>query len=118
MAAKKNFRSLPYEELIAFTSTLSTQDPDKFTTDDYADIAVWINSDGCTMVPDIYLVACIEHDFYYTTARDFYGELISRAEADRRFRVRIQQMSKFKKFSPYSYVAFIFVAAFGWAFWD
>ena len=117
MTAKKNFRSLPYEELIAFTSTLSTQDPDNFTADDYADIAVWIASDGCTMVPDLYLVACIEHDFYYATARDFYGNLISRAEADKRLRKRIQKMSRLKKFSPWSYLVYTGVTMFGWMFW-
>lgn len=84
-----------YEEtLLEFLSALSTSDCNEFTATDCELIRFYVKSDGCTNVVDIFLQACIEHDFYYRTHHDFEGKLISRREADRRFRLRIQGLSK------------------------
>lgn len=114
MASKKTYTK---QEVIEFASTLSTTDPAKFTETDYALIGEYIQTDGCTLVPDVYKEACIEHDFYYVTHRDFTGLFISRAEADRRLRITKQRLSKLGKTSPLSWWRWIGVRAFGWLFW-
>lgn len=115
MARKK--RQYTQAEIITFSTRLSTTDPAKFTKEDYAAIEEYIQSDGCTLVPDFYREVCIEHDFYYETHRDFSGRYISRAEADRRLRERKQQFSKLGKASPMSWWRWAGVRLAGWIFW-
>ena len=52
-----------------------------------------LESDGCSGVPDFYLDCCYEHDIAYRTGCDVYGNPITRAEADRWFRISIQNHS-------------------------
>lgn len=49
---------------------------------------------GCTGVPEFYRDCCIQHDI------DYHDKVISRAEADARFRRCIQEHSPFGKASP------------------
>lgn len=83
-----------YEETLEdFLQALSTRDPDIFTDADWNLIRFYTRSDGCTRVTNLHVRACYEHDFYYRTHHDFEGKLITRAEADRRFRLGIQKKS-------------------------
>lgn len=113
----KDLTGITKESVLAFTETLSTQDPDKFIPRDYQRIAQYINSDGCTLVTQIYKAACIEHDWYYVTGRDFMGETISRKEADRLLRVRLQKLSPLKVASPISWIRWVGVRIGGHFFW-
>lgn len=91
---------MPTEELIAFTSLLSTRDWRKLTDADFAQIDTYINSDGCTGVPDFYRRGCVIHDFYYRTHRNLDGTPITKRQADRVLRLYIQSKSLFGIFSP------------------
>lgn len=104
-------------ELNRFLQKLSTRNVDDFTKQDYKLIFDFIDSDGCTCVADFYLDACTEHDFYYRTHRDFFGNPISFSEANARFRRRIQKNSRFGVLSPMSYWRWMGVAALGRLFW-
>ena len=84
-----------YEDtLLDFLKDLSTSDCNQFTEADSKLVKNYVKSDGCTGVPDFFVEACREHDFYYRTHHDFEGKLITRSEADKRFRLRIQSLSK------------------------
>jgi len=63
-------------------------------------IAAEIDADGCTGVPDFYLLGCLEHDIAYRLHRDPIGDPISKPEADIRFRWYIQHHSWFGLASP------------------
>jgi hypothetical protein len=80
------------------------------TPPDYWDLvrakAKELNSDGCTVVADIYVDCCFEHDLAYRTGLTVYGDPITRKEADVRFRKCIQSHSKLGKFSPLSWVRY------------
>ena len=82
MTRKAELRIMLPEELLAFTNTLSTKDWTKFTETDLSDIALYINSDGCSGVPDFYLDCCIIHDWFYATHRDFNGTPKTKKFAD------------------------------------
>lgn len=78
-------------------------------TDEYRELvrakAIELKSDGCTGVPDFHVDGCYEHDIAYRTGKDIYGNPITRAEADRRFRIYHQKHSYLAKlklgfFSP------------------
>lgn len=105
------------DEILAFVATLSTPDFNKFTDEDIQKISDYIGSDGCTMVAQIYKRACIKHDFMYRTHRDFTGEVVTRAEADRRFRLCIQSLSGWHLLSPISWVRWLGVRIAGRFFW-
>lgn len=78
------------------------------------------NSNGCTGVPDFYLIGCWEHDIAYRTQTDPYGEPITRREADKRFRWYIQLRSPFGIFSLMSWWRWVGVRILGslwWAKW-
>jgi len=62
--------------------------------------AASIGADGCTGVPDFYLLGCLEHDIAYRTHCDPLGAAITKAEADLRFKWYIQQHSWFGSWSP------------------
>ena len=77
-----------------------------------------LGSDGCSGVPDFHLDGCFEHDIAYRTGCDVYGNPITRAEADRRFRIYIQKHSPLAKlklgfFSPMSWWRWAGVRLFG-----
>ena len=77
-----------------------------------------LGSDGCSGVPDFHLDGCYEHDIAYRTGKDLYGNQITRAEADRRFRIYIQKHSLLAKFrlgffSPMSWWRWAGVRLFG-----
>jgi hypothetical protein len=88
-----------------------------------------LNSDGCTLVTELYQDCCLEHDVHYRTGwkwtvaytRD--GEVfrgvrrITRAEADERFRLCIQSRSRFGRWSPIAAIRWVGVRALGWAVW-
>lgn len=106
------------EQIIEFSSSLSTTDPTKFTATDIDRIKEFIQSDGCTIVVDICVEACIEHDFYYTTKMHFTGHKITRAEADALFREAIQRYSILGNGSPLSFWRWMAVRSMGWIFWN
>ena len=62
--------------------------------------AGWLESDGCTGVPDFYRDACLEHDVHYRVHHTIFGEPISRREADWRLRLAIEDRSMLGSFSP------------------
>lgn len=86
-----------YPNLKEFIDNLSTSNHLDLTPTDIKNIKLYINSDGCTGVPDFYVDECIKHDFYYRTHTDFTGKLISKEDADTRFRLGIQNKSKLNK---------------------
>ncbi len=65
-------------------------------------------TDHCSGVAEWYADCCREHDFNYRT------KIVSRAEADRRFRQCMQSKSKLGRFSPVSWVRWSGVRLFGW----
>ena len=89
-----------------------------FEDEDYKNIMIAIDSDGCTGVPDFYLNGCIVHDFHYATHKDFNGEPISRSAADARFRKYIQNKSKLGFLSPMSWWRWAAVRLFGEKAWE
>lgn len=96
----KNLRE-NHAAVLAFLETLSTRDWRKFTDEDIEKIALFVESDGCTGVIDFYYSICVIHDFYYRTHCDFYGNPISKADADRiGLRDGIRSKSWLGRFSP------------------
>lgn len=65
--------------------------------------AAELASDGCTLVADFYLDACLEHDVHWRTGRTLDGALISTRQANLRFRYVIQNRSPFGRLSPMSW---------------
>ena len=58
-------------------------------------------SDGCSGVPDFYLIVCIEHDIHYATHMDFWtAEIIVQEDADKYLKWGIQHHSWFGRWSP------------------
>ena len=106
-----------FENLVEFIANLSTTDPRLLTKADITNIKLYIDSDGCTGVPDFYKEECIKHDFYYRTHHNFAGKLITKEEADKLFLVGIQSKSKFGKFSPMALWRYLGVKLFGKSAW-
>jgi len=63
-----------------------------------------LKSDGCTLVLDFYLDACLEHDVHWRTGKTLTGVPISTRQANLRFRYVIQNRSPFGLMSPMSWV--------------
>lgn len=63
-----------------------------------------LDSDGCTLVSDIFILACWEHDIHWRLGATLYGTPISMSQANRRFRLVIQRFSRFGRFSPVSWI--------------
>jgi hypothetical protein len=59
-----------------------------------------LGCDGCTGVPDFYLMGCLEHDIAYHTGHDPRGQRITKDEADERLRWYIQNHSVLGWASP------------------
>lgn len=63
--------------------------------------ALRIKADGCSGVPDFFLVVCDEHDIHYGTWVDFYTkESILQEDADQMLKWGIQFFSWFGRWSP------------------
>lgn len=107
-----------FPNLLEFIENLSTSNPLKLTKADVMNIKLYIDSDGCTGVPDFYKEECIKHDFYYRTHHNFKGELISKNQADLLFMQGIQSKSQFGKFSPMALWRYIGVKLFGGKAWE
>lgn len=72
-----------------------------------------LKSDGCTGVMDWYLDACLEHDIHWRTGLTLYGQLITTEQANRRFRLVIQNRSGFGVLSPVSWIRWAGVTVWG-----
>ena len=107
-----------HSDLAEFIKCLSTDDHFGLSDSDVTLVRWFIRSDGCTKVPDYFLPECIKHDFYYRTHIGFDGKVLTRAEADRRFRLGIQKRSQFGVLSPVSWVRWAGVRLFAQAAWD
>jgi hypothetical protein len=118
MRSKTELLALSNLKIYEFGLTLSTTDHLKMTADDIKKIGEFVCTDGCTGVTQIYKAACVIHDFYYVTHRDFQGTPITKAEADKRFRQVLQKLSFFGILSPMSWWRWAGVKAFGHMFWD
>lgn len=62
-----------------------------------------LDSDGCTGVPDFYVIACWWHDICYRTHCDFNGQPVTKREADTILRWSIQHESTFGRLSPMAF---------------
>ena len=81
------------------------------------DLAEQLKSDGCTAVLDFDVECCWEHDTHYVTGLTLDGQPITKADADRKFRLCIQERSKLGVFSPMSWVRWLGVKWFGKGIW-
>ena len=95
-----SLRDLPTADLLLFTSLLSTRDWWRLTENDLKMIDGFIQSDGCTGVPDFYRDECVIHDFHYRTHRHLDGTPISKLRADHVLKRGIQRKSLFGRLSP------------------
>ncbi len=80
--------------------------PDSFYWVQVRMVAATLKSDGCTVVKDIYLDSCLEHDCHWRLGTTIFGAPITRAQANTRFRKVIQSRSKLGRFSPISWVRY------------
>mgnify|MGYP001603031915 CR=1 FL=1 len=93
-------REMSTSELLHFTGQLSTRDWRKLTERDFAEIGVFIATDGCSGVPDFYLNWCIIHDWWYRTHRNLDGTPITKDQADKGIAEGIRSQSWLGRFSP------------------
>ena len=112
-----DLRIVSKEYIVAFTIQLSSWNYLKLNKADIEAISEFIESDGCSGVPEFYHEACVVHDWYFRTHRDFDGSPISFEEANRRFKELIQKKSKFGWFSPMAQWRYLAVALFGEKAW-
>ena len=113
-----NLRTMSTSELLHFTATLSTRDWRKLTERDFAEIGLFIATDGCSGVPDFYLNCCIIHDWWYRTHHNLDGTPITFDEANRGMRQCIRQKSWLGRFSPMAWWRYWGVREFGRKAWD
>jgi hypothetical protein len=100
MRTKQELLVMTNLQIYEFGTLLSTMEYLDMDKRDIQLIKTYICSDGCTGVADWYVEACIVHDFWYRTHRDFNGSPITKAEADKRFRRKIQKLSPAGFLSP------------------
>ena len=112
-----NLRTLSNAGLLAFTAKLSTRDWHKLTEADYAEIGVFVATDGCSGVPDFYLNCCIIHDWWYRTHRNLDGKPITKTQADKGLSECIQADSWLGRFSPMAHWRYWGVKKFGKKAW-
>jgi hypothetical protein len=79
--------------------------------------AMAVDTDGCSGVADWLKWTCWEHDYHYRRHRMIFGRPLTRAEADKIFRVRIQQGSGFGVLSPIAWLRWLGVRLFGGNAW-
>lgn len=87
----------------------------------WSEIRTWANnlkSDGCTGVADWMVWACLEHDCHYRMHHDLKGNVLTKAEADYIFRVRMQQGSALGVLSPISWWRWAAVSVLGRKAWN
>jgi len=108
-----------YEETLnRFLKILGAPDPDRFSQREWELVEVYVKSDGCTGVIDFKRKACIEHDFYFRTHHDFEGKAISFMDANKRFRIRMQRLSRFGVISPLAWWRWAAVCVFARSAWE
>lgn len=66
-------------------------------------LAKALKADGCTGVPDFYLLGCLEHDIAYHTHCDPWKRPLTKDEADKRLRYYVRMRSPFGILSPMSW---------------
>jgi hypothetical protein len=71
--------------------------------DELQALAESIGSDGCTHALEVDVDCCWEHDWAYVTGTTPRGVVVTKAEADQRFRDCAQRRSSFRYFSPLSW---------------
>lgn len=76
-----------------------------------------LDSDGCSGVPDFFLLGCFEHDIHYRTHKDVWGGPITKCQADTRLKYYIQMRSWFGRFSPMAWWRYWAVREFGRKSW-
>lgn len=118
MRTKKELLNLHPRIFFNFICMLSTTDYLKMDSKDIQLVKAFVCSDGCTGVPDWYIEACILHDFWYRTHKDFDGSIITKQEADKRLRKKIQQLSPVGIFSPMSWWRWSAVKLFAKKAWE
>jgi hypothetical protein len=88
--------------------------------------AVRIKSDGCTGVTQMFRECCLEHDLAYRHHRDprtaflhgwYEANLMTREQADKRFRLCMQKRSWFGAYSPVSWIRWMGVRLLGRFTW-
>lgn len=72
-----------------------------------------IDSDGCSVVSEIYHPCCVVHDLGYRHGVDPYGQRITRRQTDANFRKCIQAESSLGRLSPTSWIRWLGVRVFG-----
>ena len=85
--------------------------------DQLRELAKSIGSDGCTAALQVHQVCCWEHDWCYVTGMTPRGRLISKVEADARFRECLQARSPFRGYSPLAWWRWVAVTWFGRGVW-
>ena len=110
-------RALPNYELLAFTRELSTLDWQQLTQADFDKIDRFIESDGCTGVPDFYRNGCVIHDWWYRTHRNLDATPISEKQADVGLKEYIISRSPLGRFSLISWWYYRGVRMFGKKAW-
>ena len=102
----------------ATTFTLSTTDWRRMTQADFDVIDAGIQSDGCSgPALQFFKNACIIHDFYYRTHRNFDGTPITRREADSALREYIMLHSALDGMSPMAHWRYAMLRLFGDKAW-
>lgn len=108
-----------YESTInRFLKYLGETNPDRFTSQHWHLVWAYIKSDFCTSVADVMKWACVEHDFYFRTHHDFEGKAISFMDANKRFRIRMQRLSRFGVISPLAWWRWAAVCVFARSAWE
>lgn len=77
-----------------------------------------LSSDGCTGVPNIYVLACYDHDIAYRTHEDVFGGPLTREQADLRFKWALQHESPLGRLSPMAWWRWQGVRLAGQHAWD
>lgn len=80
-------------------------------------IAAILKADGCTGVPDFYLLGCLEHDIAYRTHCDPWGRPLNKRTADMRLRWYISMRSVFDGYSPMAWWRWLAVKWWGKKAW-
>lgn len=90
------------------------------TVEHYEALARLVKADGCSSAPDLWFKPCCDvHDVMYRTGKNYKGEPVTRAQADKQFYqcLRKHAISIFGKYilAPMYYAA---VRTFGGKYWQ
>jgi hypothetical protein len=72
-----------------------------------------IQSDGCTIVSELYHECCVVHDLGYQFAIDPWGRQVTKGQIDTAYRQCMEQRSKLGRYNPISWMRYLGVRAFG-----